>query len=188
MSIPDSISQNRKSKSFEDAPVTDGIKEVLIDVSRTTKVVKGGRQFSFAVTAVAGDEQGRLGLATAKGKELPNVIKKSFKRARTNMVYIPIKDGTLYHQIIATHGASKVFMKPASEGTGIIAGGAMRAVFEVLGVKNVLSKCIGSSNAKNVVRAALKGLKSVKTPDYICAKRGVNLNRLDLDRSINLEG
>lgn len=170
-------------RSFGENTTTDGMQEKLISVTRTAKVVKGGRVFGFSVTAVAGDGNGKVGLGTAKGKEVPNAIKKAFKKARTNMVYIPLKDGTLQHQIVANHGASKVFMKPASEGTGIIAGGAMRAIFEVVGVRNVLSKCIGSSNPINVVRATLKGLTEMATPDSISSKRNIAVNKLDLVES-----
>lgn len=159
---------------------TDGMIEKLIAVTRTAKVVKGGRVFGFSVTAVAGDGNGRIGLGSAKGKEVPNAIKKAFKKARMNMVYIPLNDGTLQHEIVSTHGASKVFMKPASDGTGVIAGGAMRAVFEVLGVNNVLSKCIGSSNPINVARATLNGLQDMTNAERVCAKRNVSLDKLDM--------
>lgn len=169
-----------QDRSFGENTTSDGMQEKLISVIRTAKVVKGGRVFGFSVTAVAGDGNGKIGLGTAKGKEVPNAIKKAFKKARTNMVYIPLKNGTLQHEILARHGASKVFMKPASEGTGIIAGGAMRAVFEVVGVRNVLSKSIGSSNPINLVRATLKGLQDMATPDSVSAKRNISADHLDL--------
>lgn len=177
MAAPASNAAHKDKKSGD---MSDGMLEKLIKVTRTAKVVKGGRVFGFSVTAVAGDGQGKIGLGTAKGKEVPNAIKKAFKKARMNMVYIPLNDGTLQHEIVADHGASKVFMKPASEGTGIIAGGAMRAVFEVLGVRNVLSKCIGSSNPINVARATLNGLVDMTNAEQVCAKRNISADKLDL--------
>src|SRR5580658_10507250 len=138
----------------------DGYSEKLVAVARNAKVVKGGKVFSFAAVTVVGDGKGRIGMGRGKAREVPVAIQKSLENARKNMRHVVLKGGTLYHEISAKHGTTTVFMKPASEGTGIIAGGAMRAVLEVLGVKNVLAKIIGSTNPINVVRATLRALQS----------------------------
>lgn len=156
----------------EDTNKNEGYQEKLVSVTRTAKVVKGGRVFGFAALVVLGDGKGRVGFGRGKAREVPVAIQKAMDRARKNMVYIPLAGKTIHHEITANFGASKVFMKPASEGTGIIAGGAMRAVLEVLGVQNILAKNIGSTNPNNVVRATIHGLKLIGTPDYIAAKRG----------------
>lgn len=158
--------------TFDQNTRSDGYIEKLVSVQRNTKVVKGGRNFSFAATVVVGNGNGKVGIGRGKSKEVPSAIQKALESARKNMVSVPLKDGTLYHPIKEKHGATKLVMLPAKGGTGVIAGGALRAVFEVVGVKNVLSKCIGSSNPVNVVRAALKGLLSVRTPEGIAEKRG----------------
>ena len=150
----------------------DGLQEKLVTVNRVAKVVKGGRQFGFTALTVVGDGDGKVGFGYGKAKEVPVAIQKAMEKARRNMIDIPLKDGTIYYPKVGVHGAAKVHMQPASEGTGIIAGGAMRAVFEVLGVRNVLAKCIGSRNPINVVRATMQGLQSMQSPDYIAAKRG----------------
>lgn len=158
--------------SFDRMTKSDGLQERLVAVSRNAKVVKGGRIFSFAAITVVGDGNGRIGIGRGKAREVPVAIQKALESARKNMRQVVLKSGTLHSQVTGKHGATKVFMKPASEGTGIIAGGAMRAVFEVLGVKNILAKIIGSTNPINVVRATLKALQGVSTPEYIAAKRG----------------
>ena len=158
--------------SFDQTTKSDGMHEKLVAVSRNAKVVKGGRIFSFAAITVVGDGNGRIGIGRGKAREVPIAIQKALEAARKNMRHVVLKDGTLYSQVNGKHGATRVFMKPASEGTGIIAGGAMRAVFEVLGVQNVLAKCIGSSNPVNVVHATLKGLKAMTSPEVVAAKRG----------------
>ena len=163
--------------AFEDTK-TDGFQEKLISVTRTAKVVKGGRVFGFAVLVVMGDGKGKVGYGRGKAREVPIAIQKAMEHARKNMVYIPLAGNTIHHQITENYGASKVFMKPASEGTGIIAGGAMRAVLEVLGVQNILSKSIGSTNPSNVVRATISALKRISTPDFVAAKRGKTLDYL----------
>ena len=160
-----------KNIDFE-KPMTDGIQEKLVAVNRTAKVVKGGRVFGFAAIVVVGDGKGRVGFGRGKAREVPNAIQKAMESARRNMHRVELKNNTLLHQVIARHGATKVLMRPASEGTGVIAGSAMRAVFEVLGVKNVLAKCIGSSNPINVVRATIKGLVNMASPETIAEKRG----------------
>lgn len=156
----------------------DGLQEKLVAVSRNAKVVKGGRIFSFAAITVVGDGNGRIGIGRGKAREVPIAIQKALESARKNMQHVVLKEGTLHSTVTGKHGATRVFMRPASEGTGIIAGGAMRAVFEVLGVKNVLAKIVGSTNPINVVRATLNALKHVTTPEYVAAKRGKTLEEV----------
>ncbi len=151
---------------------SDGLLEKMVSVSRHAKVVKGGRIFSFSALVVIGDRNGRIGYGYGKAREVPAAMQKAMEQARKNMIKINLNGNTVHYETIGQHGATKVFMKPASEGTGIIAGGAMRAVFEVLGVQNVLAKCMGSSAPVNVVRATLKALTSISAPEYIAAKRG----------------
>lgn len=158
--------------SYDQSTKSDGLQEKLVFVNRTAKVVSGGRVFGFSALVVVGDGNGRFGYGFGKAREVPAAIQKAMENARRSMVHIQLKGSTLYHEIIGTHGATRVFMKPASEGTGIIAGGAMRAVFEVLGVQNVLAKCIGASNPLNVVRATIKGLESMVSPESVADKRG----------------
>ena len=146
--------------------------EKLVAVNRVAKVVKGGRIFGFTALAVVGDGNGQVGLGRGKAREVPIAIQKAMEQARRNMVSVPLNEGTLYYPVTSEHGAAKVHMEPASQGTGIIAGGAMRAVFEVVGVQNILAKSIGSTNSINVVRATINGLKSMSSPEYIAAKRG----------------
>lgn len=166
-------------KSHQDNnSTTDGIKEKLVSVRRTAKTVKGGRDFGFSALVVAGDGQGKIGYGWGKAREVPNAIQKATESARRNMVYIQLSNGTLQHKVKARHGSSRVLMIPASEGTGVIAGSAMRAVFEVLGIKNVLAKCIGSSNPINVVRATLRGLTEMASPELIAAKRGKKVKEI----------
>jgi small subunit ribosomal protein S5 len=154
----------------------DGLLEKLVAVNRVAKVVKGGRQFGFAALTVVGDGNGKVGLGRGKAREVPVAIQKAMDDARRNLRSISLKGGTLQYPITSEHGAAKVFMQPASQGTGIIAGGAMRAVFEVLGVHDVLAKCIGSTNPINVVRATIKGLTVMADPEDIAAKRGKSLS------------
>lgn len=158
--------------SFNQATQNDGMQEKLVAVSRNAKVVKGGRIFSFAAIVVVGDGKGRIGMGRGKAREVPVAIQKALEAARKNMRHISLKDGTLYCEVTGKHGASRVFMRPASEGTGIIAGGAMRAVFEVIGVRNVLAKIIGSTNPVNVVRATVKALLAMDTPESVASRRG----------------
>jgi len=159
-------------------PQGDGLLEKLVAVNRVAKVVKGGRQFGFTALTVVGDGDGRIGFGYGKAREVPVAIQKAMDAARKNMKTISLKDATLQYPISARHGAAKVYMQPASEGTGIIAGGAMRAVFEVVGVHNVLAKCIGSSNPINVLRATVKGLVSMQSPEDIAAKRGKSVKEI----------
>lgn len=164
--------------SYDQSTKSDGYIEKLVAVARNAKVVKGGKVFSFSAVTVVGDGNGRIGIGRGKAKEVPIAIQKSLENARKNMRPVVLKGGTLHHQVTGKHGATRVFMKPASEGTGIIAGGAMRAVCEVLGIKNVLSKIGGSTNPINVVRATLKALSNITPPEYLAAKRGKNIEEL----------
>lgn len=159
-------------------PATDGISDKLVSVRRTTKVVKGGRVFGFSALVVVGDSQGKIGYGLGKAKEVPIAIQKATDSARRNMVQIPLSGTTLYHPVTSRHGASKILLIPASDGTGIIAGGAARAVFEVMGVKNVFAKNVGSTNPVNVVRAVVKGLQSMLTPELVAKKRGKSVKAI----------
>ena len=150
----------------------DGLLEKLISINRVAKVVKGGRQFGFTALTVVGDGEGRVGFGYGKAREVPLAIQKAMEKARKNLERVHVTDGTLQHQVTARHDATRVFMKPASDGTGVIAGGAMRAVFEVAGVHNVLAKSVGSRNPINVVRATINGLKAQQAPEFVAAKRG----------------
>ena len=151
---------------------TDGLIEKLITVKRVAKVVKGGRQFGFSALTVVGDGKGNVGFGRGKAREVPVAVQKAMENAKKNMVKVYLSEGTLQYPITSTHGAAKIVMKPASEGTGIIAGGAMRAIFEAVGVHDILAKCIGSNNPVNVVRATMKGLQGMYSPEQIAAKRG----------------
>ena len=151
---------------------SDGLMEKLVAVNRVAKVVKGGRIFGFTALSVVGDGEGKVGFGYGKAREVPVAIQKSMEKARRNMIQVSLKDGTLWHSVKATHGGSKVYMQPASEGTGIIAGGAMRAVLETIGVRDVLAKSVGSNNPINLVRATIKGLQAMQSPESVAAKRG----------------
>ena len=152
--------------------------EKLVAVNRAAKVVKGGRQFGFTALTVVGDGNGRVGYGYGKAKEVPIAIQKALEKGKKNMITVAIKKGTLQHSVTHSHGSAKVYMQPAGEGTGVIAGGAMRAVFEATGVHNVLAKSIGSTNPINVVKATIAGLESMFYPAYIAAKRGKKTNEL----------
>jgi small subunit ribosomal protein S5 len=157
---------------------SDGLQEKLVSVRRVAKVVKGGRVFGFTALTVVGDGEGRVGYGVSKAREVPIAIQKSLEQARKNMNKVTLKDGTLQYSIMASTGAAKVYMQPASEGTGIIAGGAMRAVFEVVGVSNVLAKCIGTNNPINVVRATINGLTEMRDAKQIATKRGLTVEEI----------
>ncbi len=165
-------------RSYDTATTSDGNQEKLVHVRRTAKVVKGGRKFRFSALVVVGNGKGRLGVGRGKANEVSGAIEKANQNARRNMIQVELCGTTLQHAVVARHGASKVLIKPASEGTGVIAGNAMRAVFEVMGVSNVLAKCIGSSNPVNVVRATIKGLQSIVSPSYIAEKRGKSVEEI----------
>ena len=158
--------------------IDDGMIEKLIAVNRVSKTVKGGRQFTFTALTVVGDGNGKVGFGYGKAREVPVAIQKSMEYARKSMANVDLNNGTLWHSVKAGHGAARVFMQPASEGTGVIAGGAMRAVLEAVGVKNVLAKAVGSRNPINLVRATLKGLTDMQSPTKIAAKRGKKVEDL----------
>ena len=156
----------------------EGLQEKLVQVNRVAKVVKGGRIFGFTALTVVGDGNGKVGFGRGKAREVPVAIQKAMEAARRNMVTVEITSGTLQYPVKAAHGASKVYMQPASEGTGVIAGGAMRAVLEVAGVTNVLAKCYGSTNPVNVVRATIKGLADMRSPEQVAGKRGKSIEEV----------
>jgi small subunit ribosomal protein S5 len=167
MAISDSITGN------------EDLLEKLVNVNRVAKVVKGGRIFGFTALTVVGDGSGRVGFGRGKAREVPVAIQKAMEKARRNMIEVPLKDNnTLHYPIVGRHGAAKVYMQPASEGTGIIAGGTMRAVFECVGIHNVLAKSNGSTNPVNVVMATINGLKSMSSPEQIAAKRGKTVEEI----------
>ena len=150
----------------------DGLKEKMIQVNRVTKVVKGGRTMSFAALTVVGDGDGRVGMGKGKAKEVPVAVTKAMDAARRDMVKVSLKNGTVHHNVTGEHGAAKVLLAPAAAGTGIIAGGPMRAVFEVMGVTDIVAKSLGSSNPYNMVRATFDALRRSTTPAEVAAKRG----------------
>ena len=152
--------------------------EKLIQVNRVAKVVKGGRIFGFTALTAVGDGNGRIGFGRGKAREVPLAIQKAMEAARRNMITVSLDGHTLQYPIKAKHGASKVYMQPASEGTGVIAGGAMRAILELAGVQNVLAKCYGSTNPVNVVRATFNGLRDMRSPEDIAGKRGKSVEEI----------
>ena len=153
-------------------------KEKMVAVNRVTKVVKGGRIMAFAALTVVGDGDGRIGMGTGKSREVPAAVQKAMERARHSMEKIPLKNGTIYHAVEGRHGASRVMLHPASEGTGIIAGGPMRAVFDAMGVRNIVAKAHGSTNPYNMVRATLNALEALRSPAEIAAKRGKTVEEI----------
>lgn len=156
----------------------DGLREKMVSVNRVTKVVKGGRILGFAALTVVGDGDGAVGMGKGKSKEVPVAVQKAMEEARRKMVKASLKNGTIQHTVYGKHGATTVFMQPAREGTGIIAGGPMRAVFEVMGIHNITAKCHGSTNPYNIVRATLDGLSKLNTPADIAAKRGKRIEEI----------
>jgi small subunit ribosomal protein S5 len=166
-----------QAKMASDKP-DDGMREKMIAVNRVTKVVKGGRIMGFAALAVVGDGDGRIGMGKGKSKEVPVAVQKAMEEARRKMIKVTLKNGTLQHTVTGKHGASSVLMAPAKDGTGVIAGGPMRAIFEVMGVTNVVAKSNGSTNPYNMVRATLNGLSKMNTPSEIAAKRGKSVEEI----------
>jgi small subunit ribosomal protein S5 len=150
----------------------------MIAVNRVTKVVKGGRILGFAALTVVGDGDGRIGMGKGKSKEVPVAVQKAMDEARRKMIKVPLRQGTLQHSVIGEHGASRVLISPAKEGTGVIAGGPMRAIFDVMGVTNVVAKSLGSTNPYNMVRATINGLSKMSTPAEIAAKRGKSIEEI----------
>ena len=154
------------------------LQEKLVQINRVAKVVKGGRIFGFTALAVVGDGKGKVGFGRGKAREVPIAIQKAMESARRNTIQVELDEGTIQYPVKASHGASKVYMQPASQGTGVIAGGAMRAVLEIAGVHNVLAKCYGSTNPVNVVRATFNGLREMASPDQVAAKRGKSVEEI----------
>ena len=154
------------------------LNDELISINRVTKVVKGGKNLSFAALVVVGDENGHVGFGTGKAKEVPNAIKKAVEAAKKNLIRVPLIEGTLPHQIIGRYGAGRVLLKPAAEGTGVIAGGAVRPLLQMLGVQNIRTKILGSSNPHNVIRATFNGLMRMKDPMEVARMRGMQVEEL----------
>ena len=168
--------RNKKPQQAEERD--DGMREKMVSINRVTKVVKGGRILGFAALTVVGDGDGRVGIGKGKAKEVPVAVQKAMDEARRRMVKVSLKKGTLHHAVEGRHGATKVFMQPAADGTGVIAGGPMRAVFEVVGVTNVLAKCHGPTNPYNVVRATINALEAGSAPADIASKRGKTVEEI----------
>ena len=156
----------------------EGLMEKLVQVNRVAKTVKGGRIFAFTALTVVGDGKGRVGFGRGKAREVPQAIQKAMEAARRNMINVDLNGTTIQYPVKANHGASKVYMQPASDGTGVIAGGAMHSVLELAGVQNVLAKCYGSTNPVNVVRATFNALKGIQSPETVAAKRGKSVEEI----------
>ena len=160
------------SPKVQDEGRDDGLREKMIAVNRVTKVVKGGRILGFAALTVVGDGDGRVGMGKGKSKEVPAAVQKAMEESRRNMIKVSLKNGSIHHTVMGQHGAASVMLNPAPKGTGSIAGGPMRAVFEVLGITDIVAKSHGSSNPYNMVRATFDALKNSTTPSEVAAKRG----------------
>lgn len=163
-------------RNFEEE--TKEFEERVVAINRVTKVVKGGRRFRFSALVVVGNKKGVIGFGTGKAAEVPDAIKKAIEHAKSNLITVPIVGTTIPHTVTGVFGAGKVFLKPASEGTGVIAGGAVRSIFELAGVNDILSKSLGSSTPINMVRATFEGLKQLRTAEQVAALRGIDVSEL----------
>ena len=170
-------SQSKKQQQVSDER-DDGLREKMVSINRVTKVVKGGRILGFAALTVVGDGDGGIGMGKGKAREVPVAVQKAMDEARRKLTKISLRDGTLHHPVTGRHGATTVLMSPAVAGTGVIAGGPMRAVFEVMGVTDIVAKAIGSTNPYNLVRATINGLMGMNTPAEIAAKRGMSVQQI----------
>lgn len=173
------MSEQSRSKELVDGQY----QQKLIAVIRTAKVVAGGRNFRFAAIVVVGDGNGRVGYGHGKSREVPDAIRKATEIAKKNMIKVQMNNGTVFHELRASHGATKVSIRPSPQGSGIIAGGPMRSIFEVMGIQNVSAKCYGSTRAMNVIHATFKALRDMQTPFSVAQKRGISLEKLGFETS-----